>query len=137
MITSYSLDTSTCIDLIRNKKPQVRLNFKMAAASGDEIHISSIVLHELSYGADKSDQPQRSHALLQNFLCGVRVLDFNADDATKAGAIRAALAKIGNTIGPFDTLIAGQAVNRKSTVITGNIKEFSRVPHLIAMDWSS
>jgi tRNA(fMet)-specific endonuclease VapC len=40
------------------------------------------------------------------------------------------------SIGPFDTLIAGQALRRNLIMVTGNVKEFSRVKHLVVVNWS-
>ena len=47
------------------------------------------------------------------------------------------LAATGTPIGPYDTLIAGQALARDLTVITHNIREFTRVPSLPVEDWQS
>ncbi len=48
-----------------------------------------------------------------------------------AGEIRAGLKTAGTPIGPYDVLIAGQAVSRELVLITHNIKEFERLPGLI------
>jgi tRNA(fMet)-specific endonuclease VapC len=39
-------------------------------------------------------------------------------------------------IGPFDTLIAGQALARGMTLVTANMREFSRVEGLRLEDWT-
>ena len=44
--------------------------------------------------------------------------------------IRAALAKAGKPIGPYDVLIAAQARRRGATLVTANRREFARVPGL-------
>ena len=64
------------------------------------------------------------------------VLDFTADDAVTAGAIRAELARLGTPIGPFDLLIAGQAKARGLCVVTNNTREFTRVAGLEVEDWT-
>jgi tRNA(fMet)-specific endonuclease VapC len=38
-------------------------------------------------------------------------------------------------IGPFDTLIAGIAVATNATLVTHNLREFSRVSGLKVVDW--
>ena len=63
------------------------------------------------------------------------VLDFSKFDAEASGKIRADLKKSGTPIGPYDVLIAGQAVARSLTLITNNISEFSRVEGLKYEDW--
>jgi tRNA(fMet)-specific endonuclease VapC len=65
------------------------------------------------------------HALLQ-FI----VLELDKEDAKQAGQVRALLASRGAPIGPYDVLIAGQAVARDMILITHNTQEFARVPGL-------
>ncbi len=57
-------------------------------------------------------------------------LEFDKEDARQAGDIRAILAATGTAIGPYDVLIAGQALARSLTLITRNTREFSRVKAL-------
>ena len=63
------------------------------------------------------------------------VLDFDHEDARTAGELRAALAKSGTPIGPYDTLIAGQAKARELILITRNVREFERVGGLRVECW--
>jgi tRNA(fMet)-specific endonuclease VapC len=133
---AYSLDTSTCIDVIRPTNLKARQHFELAVVDGHEIVISSIVLNELTFSVGRSKHQQRSSAALNFFLGGVSVLDFTADDAVSSGHIRANLTDHAMSIGPYDTLIAGQALRRNLIMVTGNVKEFSRVKHLVVVNWS-
>ncbi len=63
------------------------------------------------------------------------VVEFDAEDAMSAGKLRADLERGGVGIGPFDTLVAGQALRRGYTLVTANTREFSRVPGLLIEDW--
>ena len=63
------------------------------------------------------------------------MIDFTVADARKAGEIRAVLAAAGTPIGPYDVLIAGQALARDVTLVIRNVREFSRVPGLRVEDW--
>jgi tRNA(fMet)-specific endonuclease VapC len=63
------------------------------------------------------------------------VIEFDKEDARKAGEVRALLAVQGRPIGPYDVLIAGQAIARNMILITHNMSEFGRVPGLRAEDW--
>ena len=65
------------------------------------------------------------------------VLEFDADDARAAGLIRAELAGSGTPIGPYDILIAGQALAQKLKLITNNTREFSRIDGLQVEDWTN
>jgi tRNA(fMet)-specific endonuclease VapC len=64
-----------------------------------------------------------------------KVLGFDANDARHAGQVRASLAAAGTPIGPYDVLIAGQALARNLTLVTSNVREFRRVPGLRVKDW--
>jgi tRNA(fMet)-specific endonuclease VapC len=65
------------------------------------------------------------------------VLELDKEDARQAGAIRALLDSRGTPIGPYDVLIAGQAVARNLTLVTHNTQEFGRIPGLRFEDWQT
>lgn len=136
MTRAFSLDTSACIDLIRGRNLKIRRHFAQTVEAGHTVAISSIALHELSFGAARSHNPEASRNVLNIFVSGVVVLEFDSDDALVAGEIRAHLAVTGNTIGPFDTLIAAQALRRKLTLVSDNVREFKRVRGLSVENWS-
>lgn len=97
--------------------------------------VSSIVAHELFYGAYKG---QRTAYNLERIdALQFEVLEFNREDAQQSGAIRANLAAAGTPIGPYDVLIAGQALARSLTLITRNTREFRRVADLSVEDWEA
>jgi tRNA(fMet)-specific endonuclease VapC len=64
------------------------------------------------------------------------VIEFDKEDARRAGEVRAYLAGRGTPIGPYDVLIAGQAMARGLILVTHNIGEFQRVPALQIEDWA-
>ena len=85
----------------------VRVRIDQARDSGTPLAISTVVLSELWCGAAKSGHRRRNTERLVDFLARpVQVLHF---DAREAGDIRAALAKAGTPIGPYDILLAAQA----------------------------
>ncbi|TWG88273.1 tRNA(fMet)-specific endonuclease VapC [Cupriavidus gilardii J11] len=47
------------------------------------------------------------------------------------------LAAAGTPIGPYDVLIAGEAIARKLTLITRNVRQFQHVPTITVEDWES
>ena len=52
-----------------------------------------------------------------------------------AARLRFELEKQGRQIGPLDTLIAGTVLASGATLVTHNVKEFSRVAGLRIEDW--
>jgi tRNA(fMet)-specific endonuclease VapC len=134
---NYLLDTNACIALINGKPSSVRSRFRTALATGGKVFVSSIMAFELWYGVSKSSQPEANRQRLGAFFAGpIALLDFDDEDAQSAGAIRAALEVLGKPIGAYDLLIAGQALQRKFTLVTANVTEFARVKGLAWQDWS-
>jgi tRNA(fMet)-specific endonuclease VapC len=102
------------------------------------LHLSSIVVFELWYGVMKSSKAEKHTASLMQFLAApIQSVEFDDEDARVAGAHRAALEKIGKPIGPYDLLIAGQAMRRDWTLVTANVSEFSRIKALNWEDWAN
>ena len=126
------LDANLCIRVLRDRPGAWRERFKAEARS---LAISTIVLHELYYGAERSDRPQVQHNKIGDFAAHISVLDFDSTAASHAAAIKANLAASGRLIGPNDLLIAGHARCLGLKLITGNLKEFTRVEGLRCEDW--
>ncbi len=100
-----------------------------------DVAISAIVAHELYYGAFKSRRAAQNVALVDALQFAV--IEIDKEDARRAGEIRALLAVKGTPIGPYDVLIAGQAVARDMILVTRNTREFARVPGLRLEDWEA
>jgi tRNA(fMet)-specific endonuclease VapC len=134
---NYMLDTSACVALLRNNPEQTRLQAKRALKRGSSLAVSSIVMHELWYGAFKSSRVEENVWRLRAFLTGnVEILAFDDEDARIAGRIRADLESEGKRIGAYDTLIGGQCLRHELTLVTHNQAEFSRIRGLKWVDWT-
>lgn len=97
--------------------------------------ISSIAAFEISFGAHRHAQTQK---YLERFdRLQLEILPFTESDARAAGRLRANLLVAGTPIGPYDILIAGQAVARNLTLISRNVREFSRVEGLRVENWQA
>ena len=131
------LDTNAVITVLNDRTSPVRTRIDAAIGLGRALAISSIVLFELRYGAAKSARPERNTQLIADFLSGpIEVLPFEPADADEAGDIRAAMARAGTPIGPYDVLVAAQARWRDALLVTANTREFARVPRLKVEDWA-
>ena len=131
----YMLDTNVCVYIIRNKSPD--LLQKLAQHSPSDVCISSITAAELQYGVQKSSQPVQNQQALDRFLIPLAIIDFGHRAARAYGRIRADLERSGMSIGALDTLIASHAMAENLTLVTNNVGEFSRVPGISLVDWSS
>jgi tRNA(fMet)-specific endonuclease VapC len=129
----YLLDTNAVIALLNETKSRTARRARRHKPG--DVGISAIVLHELYYGAFKSQRTVRNVAVVDTLQFSV--VEFDEDDARQAGELRALLASRGTPIGPYDVLIAGQARARKLTLVTRNTAEFARVPGLRLEDWES
>ncbi len=133
MADSYLLDTCTIIAALKGE-PRSLLN-RLASLAPNRLHLSSIVLAELLYGAEKSQRTAPVRSALDVVTRGFTALPFLDTDATTYGRIRAALERKGANIGPLDLLIAAQAVARDLVLVTDNLREFRRVPGLRCENW--
>lgn len=131
----YLLDTNAFIALL-GRKSETLLARVTACAEG-EIGVSMVVLHELYYGAYRSQRVEFNLETLRLFTQDFPQVHFERDDAQVAGAIRADLANQGTPIGPFDLLIAAQAKVRNLICVTNNVREFGRVNGLRVENWTT
>ncbi len=128
----YVLDTNTLIYFFKGVGNVAK---NLLSHSPREIGIPSIVLFELEVGIAKSSAPDKRLKQLEEIISIINILDFTAKEAKVAAAIRAQLEKAGTPIGPFDILIGATALANQSTLVTHNIKEFSRIDKLSIEDW--
>jgi tRNA(fMet)-specific endonuclease VapC len=129
----YLIDTNICIYAINNRPPEVRRIFEGHPSS--ESAVSVITMLELKVGAHKSQLPLSRLDLIDRFASPMTRLPFTDDDAAVAAELRAGLERRGTPIGPYDLLIAAQALNRDLTVVTNNETEFRRVAGLKLENW--
>jgi len=130
---AYLLDSNAVIALLKDADTPIGRRVRMCQPA--DVFVSSIVLHELFYGAFKSARTERNVALIDGLRFGA--LEFSREDARDAGEVRASLTAKGTPIGPYDVLIAGQARARGLVLITHNTDEFARVPGLLMEDWEA
>jgi tRNA(fMet)-specific endonuclease VapC len=132
-VTRYLLDANAVIGVLRDASPL--LSRRLRAHRPEDVAVSSVVAHELYYGAFLSARADANTAIVDALR--FQVLDFDREDAREAGRLRAALARTGKTIGAYDVLIAGQAIARDLTLVTHNMREFGRVAGLRTEDWET
>jgi len=129
----YLLDTNICIYII-NKRPISVLN-RLSNYEIDDIAVSSITVSELEYGINKSTNPDNSRIALIEFLLPFKLIDYDSKAAKEYGIIRSDLEKIGQPIGAMDYLLAAQAISLDLTLVSNNLKEFSKVKKLSVENW--
>lgn len=129
----FLFDTNAVISLLN--RPTGPVSKRLREQHPVDVGVSALVLFELYYGTFRSGRRDRNQAVVDALR--FQVLDFDREDAVHAGAIRALLADEGKPIGAYDVLIAGQARARGLILVTRNVREFERVPHLQIADWET
>lgn len=133
-MTKWLLDTNAVIALVaRRSEPLLR---RVEASEPGALAISSIVAHELYFVAYRSQKVEFNLETLRLLFTDLEILDLDQEDARAAGEIRAELARRGTPIGPYDLLIAGQAMARGLPLVSNNTAEFQRIAGLRLEDWT-
>ena len=128
----YLLDTNTCIAAMRHNALVVQ---RMAALAPGDCAISTITSYELATGIEKCANPAKELSKVKLLLATVHELVFDSQAARESGHLRALLEAQGCMIGPYDILLAGQALSAGLTLVTANTGEFSRVPTMSLENW--
>lgn len=128
----FLLDTNVIAALAKN--PSGVLTEKISAVGQDTICTSIIVACEIQYGLLKKGSA-RLTAQITAILNAIDVLELPGEVATNYGEIRLYLETQGQPIGPNDLIIAAHARALGLAVVTGNDREFQRVPNLKVENW--
>ena len=129
----YLLDSNVCVDYLTGRYPPV--TSRIHSYLPEDLCLSSIVVAELRYGADKSARPRRNHRLLDVMIDEIPCRDFDSLAASTYGKVRAALEKKGELIGSSDMLIAAHALSLGLVLVSDNVREFQRVKGLKLDNW--
>ena len=128
----YMLDTDICIFVLRDRSAEVRRKFNRFE---DELCISTITAGELLYGVERSARRIENRRIVEAFIGNLNVLPFTTRAAAHFAQLRSELSQRGMVCGPYDMLIAGNARSEDLTVVTNNVREFSRIPGLHVENW--
>lgn len=129
----YLLDTNICIRYINGRSPNIRV--RLSAVPIADIGVSIITKAEMFYGSARSQTPERSRQKQLEFLETIQTAPFNEAATVIYGDIRAYLENRGIPIGGNDLLIAATALAGQLILVTHNLREFGRIPHLKMEDW--
>ena len=129
----YLLDTNACIAYLNGRHPAVVDHIRGTAPA--DLALSTVVVAELRYGAERSARPKENHARIDVLVAEIPALEFDLESAEAYGRLRARLEAKGTPIGPNDMLIAAQALSHALVVVTDNVREFRRVRGLRVENW--
>lgn len=121
------LDTDILVDVLRGKRKAIEIVRRLRSGRLD-IATTVVNIFELSWGAHKlGGERIRDVERLADTLT---LLNFTSREAVKAGEEIAYLESIGLTISIRDLLIGIITRENNYTLMTGNIKHFSRIKDL-------
>lgn len=129
---AFLLDTNILSDLVRN--PQGMVAAQILKAGEATVCTSIIVAAELRYGAYKPNSEKLAERI-DLILSALEILPMETPADRQYAALRHHLTREGALIGPNDLLIAAHALACDLTVVTANVREFSRVPGLKVQNW--
>ena len=128
----FLLDTNIVSDLVRH--PRGRIFQRLAEKRGANICTSIIVAAELRFGVARRKSAKLA-SQLEAVLGGLEVLPLATPAEMHYAGLRSMLESAGTPIGANDMFIAAHALALDCTLVTDNVREFSRVKSLMVENW--
>ncbi|MGH2365182.1 MAG: type II toxin-antitoxin system VapC family toxin [Chloroflexota bacterium] len=123
----YLLDSDWIIDVLAGIPSAVEV---LDGLVDDGAAISLISVGELFEGAFGFPDPDSHLSRFRQFIAGYDLLGFSERVMERFARIRNDLRRRGQLIPDMDLLIAATAIEHALTLLTRNIRHFSRIPEL-------
>ena len=120
----YFLDTNLVVFCLRGRSPSAMRRLHATAPSAVRVPLQ--VHAELLVGAAKSANPERNQARVTAFLSPFTIVCPDTQIETHYVT----------PISEADLWIAATVGAVAGTIVTNNVREFSRVPNLLVEDWT-
>jgi len=128
----YLFDTDTLSNIVK-RKPSAALRKKLQEIPKEFQYTSSINIGEIYFGANKSDRKEKIiKAFEENVFPNIEIDEVSGK---LFGEVKADLEKKGIGCSEPDLRIATIALQHKLTLVTGNIKHFTKIPKLNVENW--
>ena len=125
------LDTDTCIGLLKGDAAVVTA-WRLCE---DQCALPSMVVGELFYGAYKSTVREEELNRIAMFLDIFPEIQPSKRSMRRFGDIKANLELKGTRLADADIIIASTAIEEGFTLITGNVRHYSRIEGLEIENW--
>jgi predicted nucleic acid-binding protein len=129
----FLLDTDTVIYALKGQERVVsnlRLNLNSV------LHLSTITMMELYYGAYKSQNIDANLAKLKTIENSFILLSPGQETVEVFGKLKASLEVQGLRLADMDLIIAAISLTHNLTLVTNNQKHFGRIPGLKLANWT-
>ncbi len=125
------LDTDVCIEILRGNTKVVDRRECLA----DNVSTTWITACELFFGAAKSVDPEKNQGLAEQLLSSMEILGLDFASAQVFGDVKSKLSKTGQVIADADLIVAAITLAAGASLVTGNLRHYSRIPGLVVEDW--
>lgn len=129
----FLLDTDTFSAIAKRAHPTAVERF--AQLPDGQGMVSVVTLGEVEFGIQLHPVHPRMRAHIEALRSVLKRLALDEKTASSYAVLRAGLQKAGTPIGPNDMWIAAHALAEDLTLVTGNVREFKRVPGLRIENW--
>ena len=130
----YLLDTNICVFFLRGK---MNLDEIIKKKGKQNCFISEVTVFELRYGAENSQNIEKSHKAVDIFVNGISIIPIYSCIKSYAKE-KVRLRKIGKPMhDEFDLLIGVTAIENKLTLVTDNEKDFVNMNTVKIENWFS
>lgn len=128
------LDTDVCSHIIRGVRGRARGAISRLPLG--RVVVSAVTRGELRHGSALRPDATDLARAVDLFLSGMTTLGWDAAAADSYGVVRANLRLRGEPIGSLDEMIGAHALSCGATLVTANVRHFSRVEGLSVRSWS-
>jgi tRNA(fMet)-specific endonuclease VapC len=129
----YMLDTNTSIYIMKNKPDFLKR--KLQRIKYGNVTVSNISVSELFFGVYSSKNRKRNLKVLENFLLGVDVVDYDFEAAMEYGKIKSQLFDSRQSMKTLNVQIAAHSRSAGSILVTENLSEFKKIKKLKTENW--
>ena len=128
----YLLDTSTCVFYLRGK---LDLASVIREKGRKNFCISEITVVKLRFGVENSDNPEKAHKAVDDFVNGLSIIPI-IGSIKRYAKEKVRLRKMGKPINDeFDLLIGVTSVENNLVLVTDNVKDFERMEDIQIENW--
>lgn len=131
------IDSSVLIGLERGR---AAIADQLSGREDEEFFLSVVSASELLHGVHRAKAPDaraRRSAFVEAVLSRFPLLAIDLPTARTHSQLWAELVSTGKMIGPHDLWIAAACIAHGLTLVTGNVREFQRVPGLAIESWAT
>ena len=123
------LDANFLIDLMDGRPDAIQLAAELDR-EGERLRLPAPALFELWRGAAGTVRKERERRRIEELLEAYQTVEFDGESARSAGLLQAELARTGKSLGTIDVQLAGMALARVETLVTGD-RTLPRIGHSV------